>query len=44
MHGFGDRFETSIKTNALGMEIGTQHKYNFDLLVDFRENRRCGRE
>jgi len=33
---FGDRFETAIKTNALGMEIGTQHKYNFDILVDFK--------
>jgi len=33
---FGDRFETAIKTNAPGMEIGTQHKYNFDILVDFK--------
>ena len=28
--------KTSIKTGALGMEIGTQHKYNFDILVDFK--------
>ena len=32
---FGDRFEAAIKVNSLGMEIGTQHKYNFDILVDF---------
>jgi len=33
---FGDRYEDSIKVNSLGMEIGTQHKYNFDILLDFR--------
>ena len=33
---FGDRFEAAIKVNSLGMEIGTQHKYNFDILVDFQ--------
>jgi hypothetical protein len=33
---FGDRFESSIKTNAPGMEIGTQHKYNFDILLDYK--------
>jgi hypothetical protein len=33
---FGNRFEDSIKVNSLGMEIGTQHKYNFDILVDFK--------
>lgn len=33
---FGDRFEAAIKTNAPGMEIGTQHKYNFDILVGFK--------
>jgi hypothetical protein len=33
---FGDRFEEAIKTNGPGMEIGTQHKYNFDILVDFK--------
>jgi hypothetical protein len=33
---FGNRFEDAIKVNSLGMEIGTQHKYNFDILVDFK--------
>src|SRR5581483_12189928 len=33
---FGDRFEAAIKTGAPGMEIGTQHKYNFDILIDFK--------
>jgi hypothetical protein len=33
---FGNRFEDAIKVNSLGMEIGTQHKYNFDILLDFK--------
>ena len=33
---FGNRFDDAIKVNSLGMEIGTQHKYNFDILVDFK--------
>jgi hypothetical protein len=33
---FGNRYEDSIKVNSLGMEIGTQHKYNFDILLDFK--------
>ena len=33
---FGDRFEAGITLAPPGMEIGTQHKYNFDILVDFR--------
>src|SRR6266853_1359794 len=33
---FGNRFEDAIKVNSIGMEIGTQHKYNFDILVDFK--------
>jgi hypothetical protein len=33
---FGDRFEAAIKVNSIGMEIGTQHKYSFDILVDFK--------
>jgi len=33
---FGDRFEAAIKTGGPGMEIGTQHKYNFDIFVDFK--------
>ena len=33
---FGKRFDDAIQTNSIGMEIGTQHKYNFDILVDFK--------
>jgi hypothetical protein len=33
---FGDRFEAAIKTGAPGMEIGTQHRYNFDILLDYK--------
>jgi hypothetical protein len=33
---FGDRFEDAIKVNAIQMEIGTQHKYDFDILVDLK--------
>ena len=33
---FGSRFDNAIKVNAVGMEIGTQHKYAFDILVDFK--------
>jgi len=33
---FGNRFDAAIKVNSIGMEIGTQHKYNFDILVDFK--------
>jgi len=33
---FGHRFDNAIKTNAPGMEIGTQHKYEFDILLDFK--------
>jgi hypothetical protein len=33
---FGDRFEAAIRVNSIGMEIGTQHKYSFDILVDFK--------
>src|SRR5262245_45420167 len=31
---FGPRIEDEIKVGVPGMEIGTQHKYGFDLLVD----------
>ena len=34
---FGNRYDDSIKANAIGMEIGTQHKYSFDILVDLPE-------
>jgi len=33
---FGSRFEEEIKTGAPGMEIGTQHKYVFNILLDFK--------
>jgi len=33
---FGARFDDAIKVNGLGMEIGTQHKYSRDILLDFR--------
>ncbi|MSV35311.1 MAG: hypothetical protein EXQ47_06895 [Bryobacterales bacterium] len=33
---FGDRFEAGITLAPPGMEIGTQHKYWFDLFVDFK--------
>src|SRR5579864_802079 len=33
---FGNRFDQAILTNGLGMEIGTQHKYEFDILLDFK--------
>src|ERR1700693_5476684 len=33
---FGDRFDGEIAGSLPGMEIGTQHKYAFDILVDFK--------
>ena len=33
---FGDRFESEITLAPPGMEIGTQHKYAFDILLDYR--------
>ena len=33
---FGTRFDDAIKVNGLGMEIGTQHKYARDILLDFK--------
>jgi hypothetical protein len=34
---FGASFtDEGLKTNAPGMEIGTQHKYGFDILIDFK--------
>jgi len=35
---YGAIIEEAIKVDAPGMEIGTQHKYAFNLLVDFRPN------
>jgi len=33
---FGNRFDGEIAGSIPGMEIGTQHKYAFDILLDFR--------
>jgi hypothetical protein len=33
---FGSDIDNEIKVNVPGMEIGTQHKYSFDILVDFK--------
>jgi len=33
---FGNRFDAEIELAPPGMEIGTQHKYAFDILIDFR--------
>ena len=33
---YGAMIDESLKTDALGMEIGTQHKYAFNILLDFK--------
>jgi hypothetical protein len=33
---FGNRFDDSIALATPGMEIGTQHKYAFDILLDYK--------
>jgi hypothetical protein len=33
---FGTRFDEAIKAGSLGMEIGTQHRYVFDILLDYK--------
>ena len=33
---FGDFLDDAIKVSAPGMEIGTQHKYAFNILIDFK--------
>jgi hypothetical protein len=33
---FGDRIDEAVKVDVPGMEIGTQHKYSFDILADFK--------
>src|SRR5262252_5435 len=33
---FGSQFDEDIKNGLPGMEIGTQHKYFFNILVDFK--------
>src|SRR5579863_2936258 len=32
---FGNRFDAEIELGPRGMEIGTQHKYVFNILLDF---------
>src|SRR4029079_542855 len=33
---FGNRMDSEIELAPPGMEIGTQHKYEFDILADFK--------
>src|SRR5690242_4236327 len=33
---FGNRFEDTVKVDVPGMELGTQHKYAFNILLDFK--------
>jgi hypothetical protein len=33
---FGTAFDDAIKVDVPGMEIGTQHKYAFDILLDYK--------
>ena len=33
---FGDFLDDAIKVSVPGMEIGTQHKYGFNILIDFK--------
>jgi hypothetical protein len=33
---FGNRFDFEIELSPAGMEIGTQHKYAWDILLDFK--------
>jgi hypothetical protein len=33
---FGARIDEAIKVDVPGMEIGTQHKYGFNILIDFK--------
>lgn len=33
---FGPMIDDAVKVNAPGMEIGTQHKYGFNILIDFK--------
>src|SRR5215467_10111864 len=34
---FGPTIDDRIKVDVPGMEIGTQHKYNFNILLDYNE-------
>jgi hypothetical protein len=40
---FGDRFDGEIAGSLPGMEIGTQHKYAFDILLDFKPEEKAMR-
>ena len=33
---FGDRFDAAVKVDVPGMELGTQHRYAFNILQDFK--------
>jgi hypothetical protein len=33
---FGNRFEETVKVDVPGMELGTQHRYAFNILQDFK--------
>ena len=33
---FGSHFEDTVKVDVPGMELGTQHKYAFNILLDFK--------
>jgi len=33
---FGNRFEDTVKVDVPGMELGTQHRYAFNILQDFK--------
>src|SRR5579883_2771673 len=33
---FGNRFEETVKVDVPGMELGTQHRYPFNILQDFK--------
>jgi hypothetical protein len=35
---FGPVIDDAVKVDAPGMEIGTQHKYGLDILIDFKPN------
>jgi hypothetical protein len=35
---YGSRIDEALKVDAPGMEIGTQHRYSNDILLDFRPN------
>src|ERR1700736_6220578 len=40
---FGSRYDPEIAGSLPGMEIGTQHKYAFDILLDFKPEEKAMR-